>query len=298
MSKKVKFIINPIAGGVSKENIVSDISNLIDKNHYEYSIIFTEYHGHATLLAEEAVRMKTDIVVAVGGDGTVNEVAKALVGTDSALGIVPCGSGNGLANHLQIPVNLTGALKIINRGFSTRIDSAQINDIPFFCTCGVGYDAKVCNEFTKAGTRGLSTYVSKSISLYFSYKPLIYKIDTGEIEIIRKALIITGANANQWGNNFHVAPKASLKDGLLDLIIIHPIHLINAIPMPIQILGYTFDHNSRVENIKCRSVEIQRGEEGEAHFDGEPVILGRDIRIKVIPDSLNVIVSRSQVSKI
>ena len=304
--KRILFIINPIAGGISKDKVVTAIGNIIDKEKYLVSIDYTAYAGHATEIAANAAADGVDIVVAVGGDGSVNEVARALVGTSTSLGIVPCGSGNGLARHLHIPVHLTGSLRIINSGFSTVIDSADMNGNTFFCTCGVGYDAKVCNDYTNSGSRGLKTYVEKSISGYFSYRPKYYRITTdGSCEIIRKAFIITCANANQWGNNFHVAPNASLKDGELDLVIIHPINIISAIPMPAQILGFHFDRNSSVEVIRCKKADItclspeqKPSFHMEAHYDGEPLMVGKDVHIQVIPSSLNVIVSKIYSKKL
>ena len=294
--KKILFIINPIAGGSGKEKVLAAIGHLIDTEKYSVSIDFTAYAGHATELAASAVKRGVDIVVAVGGDGSVNEVAKALVGTSTALGIIPCGSGNGLARHLHIPVHLTGALRIINSGFTTSIDTGKMNGNPFFCTCGVGYDAKVCHEYSKAGTRGLITYVGQSVLNYLNYSPHFYRIKIGDKEIIRKALMVTCANANQWGNNFHVAPAASLKDGLFDLVVVHPIDFLSAIPMPAQILGYHFDRNSRVETFRCSKAQIvcfQR-EEQEVHYDGEPTMSGPELTVEMLPASLKVVISKSK----
>ena len=298
--KRILFIINPIAGGSRKEVVLAAIGHLIDTEKYSVSLEFTAYPGHATELAAAAVEHGADIVVAVGGDGSVNEVAKALVGTPVALGIIPCGSGNGLARHLHIPVHLTGALRIINSGFTTSIDTGRMNGLPFFCTCGVGYDAKVCHEYTRAGTRGFITYVEKSLANYLDYEPRFYRITIGETEIIRKALMVTCANANQWGNNFHVAPSASLKDGLFDLVVVHPIDLLSALPMPAQILGYHFDRNSRVETFRCPKAQVvcfQSGDQ-EAHYDGEPVLTGPELSLEILPASLKVVISKSKLKSI
>ncbi len=309
--KKLVFIINPIAGGVRKEKVVAAIGKYIDKSRFMTEIRYTEYAGHATALADSAVKEGADIVVAVGGDGSVNEVAKALLGTSAALGIIPCGSGNGLARHLCIPMNLKSAIELINADFVTVADSASLNGIPFFCTAGIGYDARVCSEYTKAGTRGLATYVEKSIAEYFTYKPRWYRIKTEKEEIIRRAFVITFANANQWGNNFHVAPHASVKDGMMDLVIIHPIQLLHAIIMPSQILGYRFDRNPDVEIIRCTRAEVfclpevpgkedKRGASPgmEAHFDGEPWVSGPELSVKIHPESLRVVVPETELSRI
>ena len=314
--KKLVFIINPIAGGVRKDKVVTAIGKYIDKKRFATEIRYTEYAGHATALADSAVKEGADIVVAVGGDGSVNEVAKALIGTSVVLGIIPCGSGNGLARHLCIPMNLRAAMTLINKTFVTTVDTASVNGVPFFCTSGIGYDARVCSEYTKAGTRGLVTYVEKSIAEYFTYHSRWYRIKTEHGEIIRRAFVITFANANQWGNNFHVAPHASVKDGLMDMVIIHPIQFLHAIIMPSQILGYRFDRNPDVEVIRCRKAEVSRlpGQlektpypvEGhdvdravmEAHYDGEPLLSGPDLVAEVHPDSLHVIVSAADLSRL
>lgn len=288
--KRLLVIINPISGISSKKSVVNAITSNIDMKKFDVMMHFTQYPGHATVLAEEAVKNKVDVVVAVGGDGTVNEVAKALVGTSTALGIIPCGSGNGLARHLHIPMDVRKAVQIINEGTAVAIDSMTVNGIPCFCTMGVGYDAKVSEEYSKESTRGFVTYARKFIGGWFSYEPQEYIIVTDEKVMERKAVAITCANANQWGNGFHVAPKASLRDGLIDVTIIHPIKLVNAIPMPAQILGYSFDKNPDVETLRVKSLLIKRRNTDVIHVDGEPMVVSKDIMIKVLQESLKVIV--------
>lgn len=282
-------IINPISGRSSKKKIVNAVQSYIDKNKYELRICFTEYAGHATVLAEEAVKDGVDVVVAVGGDGTVNEVARALVHTTTTLGIIPCGSGNGLARHLHIPMNVRKAVEIINTGAIEVIDTLSVNGRPCFCTAGVGFDAHVSAEYAKDQTRGLFTYIRKAVREWFKYKPQEYIIETDNQLIKRKAVSITWANANQWGNEFHVAPKASLKDGLMDVTIIHPIKFFHALAMPFQILGYSFDRNPDVEVIKTRNLKICPTEVAWIHIDGEPIWSITNVAIAVHPASLQII---------
>ena len=292
---KATFIVNPISGRSSKESIVGAIAGSVDMDRYEVTIRFTAAPGHATTLASEAVQSGQQLIVAVGGDGTVNEVARALVGTDAALGIIPCGSGNGLARHLHIPMNPRKAIEILNQGQIRRIDTLTVNGTPCFCTAGVGYDAFVSEEYAKEPTRGLVTYVRKAVENWFDYTPEQDLIETEEGMFSRTALAITCANANQWGNGFHVAPKASLTDGLIDVTIIHPIKPLNALPMPVQILGYSFDKNPGVETFKTSGLTIRRATPAPLHIDGEPQSGTRDITIALRPASLGVLCGDGEV---
>lgn len=290
--KKLTFIVNPISGKASKESIISTIVSHINMSEYDVTIRFTSYSGHATEIAASAVKDGVDVVVAVGGDGTVNEVARALVGTDTALGILPCGSGNGLARHLHIPMNVRKAVEIVNDGNIDEIDSLSVNGIPCFCTAGVGYDAQVSAEYAKDSARGLATYVKKAVQGWFSYEPQEYIIETDTQILKRKAVSITCANANQWGNEFHIAPQASLKDGLMDITIIHPIHLKHALSMPVQILGYSFDKNPDVETIRAKKVLIRKFNSHSIHIDGEAMMISSDLNFEIFSKSLKILVNK------
>lgn len=286
---RLLFIVNPISGPSSKGNILSAITGSIDMQKYDVTIRFTNHSGHATELASDAVAEGYDVVVAVGGDGTVNEVARALVGTDTALGIVPCGSGNGLARHLRIPMNTCKAIEIINAGEVDTIDVMTVNGQYCFCTTGVGYDAKVSAEYAKEERRGLVTYARKAVEGWFDYEPEDYIIEINNQVLKRKAFAIVCANANQWGNDFHVAPKASLKDGLIDVTIIHPMKWYNAISVPVKMLGYSFDKSPEVESFQTEKLVIKRNNIASAHIDGEPVTLGNSVKVELLKGSLKII---------
>lgn len=325
--KKLVCIINPIAGKGNGRTLADIISKNLDSNVYDFSIRFTEYAGHAGQIAAEAAAQGVDVVIAVGGDGTVNEVASKLSGTNTALAIIPRGSGNGLANHLGLPKNIRENLALINKGTVACIDTACVNDHPFFCTCGVGYDAKVAMDYAKAGTRGLITYVRKTLEAWHSYAPGTYHITTDNADFEIKAFLITIGNANQWGNNYHITPRASLQDGLLDITIIHPFNLLQAIPIPIQLLDSHIYHNSKVDALRSGHIRIERLPadhdasvdhrmvpsdaqransvaqvthsdaqmessvvQQEAHFDGEAFMAGPVLDIRITPANLNVIV--------
>jgi YegS/Rv2252/BmrU family lipid kinase len=281
--------VNPISGRSSKKRVISIITTHIDTKKYDVTIRFTSYVGHATEIAKSAVNDGVDIVVAVGGDGTVNEVARALVKTETILGIIPCGSGNGLARHLHIPMNIRKAVELINGGPIDSIDSLSVNGNPCFCTAGVGYDAQVSVEYAKDLSRGLLTYVKKAVQGWLSYEPQKYIIEIGNQVIEYKAVTIVCANANQWGNEFHVAPKASLKDGLIDVIIIHPIKFKHAVLMPFQILGYSFDQNPDVETLRASSLSIKMQLSNPIQVDGEPMLNNKNMVVELYPNSLKVI---------
>ena len=217
--EKIAFVINPVSGTKNKSNIRQIIEKELDTKLFEPIFVFTEHCGHAKELTKNFVEDGIKFVVAVGGDGTINETAGALIHTESALGIIPVGSGNGFALHIGIPKNVKKAVQKLNNANIVSVDYGLKNEQPFFCTCGVGFDAYVSTEFAKSGKRGFINYIKKSISCYFSYKPEKYSLLGNDIDMDINAFLITFANASQWGNNAYIAPKASITDGLLDIAI-------------------------------------------------------------------------------
>ena len=291
MKKKIVFIMNPISGTSSKAAVPSLIDSTLDKEQFEYEIKMTERPGHASELAAEARDNHADIVVAVGGDGTVNEVARSLVHSDSALGILPCGSGNGLARHLLLPMNLKKSIEIINACEIHDLDYGVINEYPFFCTCGMGFDAFISMKFAEAGKRGLMTYVEQMLREGLSYKPETYEIEDEMGSKTYKAFLISAANASQYGNNAYIAPHASMSDGLLDVIIMQPFSLIEAPQVTLEMLNKTIDKNVNICTFKARHVHIHRSKPGLIHYDGDPLMSDADVEIEVKPKSICVVVN-------
>ena len=199
--KKISFIINPISGTQGKEQILKWLDEKLDKSRYIPEVIYTERAGHAVEIAALKAKEEAFAVVAIGGDGTINEIARSLVHTKTALGIIPCGSGNGLARHLQIPMDAKKAINIINEGLIDIIDYGKINDVPFFCTCGVGFDAFVSLQFSKAGRRGPLIYLEKTLLESLKYKPETYELEMDGSTLRYKAFLIACGNASQYGNN-------------------------------------------------------------------------------------------------
>ena len=243
--KKIIFVVNPISGTQEKRAILKWIVERVDRSIYDYSIVKTEYAGHASQIAAEAVNNKVDIVVAIGGDGTINEIARSLIHSETALGIIPCGSGNGLARHLRIPMDPKAAVDIINKGTQFSIDYGKINNIPFFCTCGVGFDAFVSLKFADSGKRGLLTYLENTLHESLTYQPETYEIENEEGTVKYKAFLIACGNASQYGNNAYIAPQASLTDGLMDVTILEPFTVLDVPSLSFQLFNKTIDQNSR-----------------------------------------------------
>ena len=289
--KKILFIANPIAGGRSKETVRTRIAKLMDKSESEWEFLYTKEPGDATVLAAES---DADVVVAIGGDGTVNEVARGLLGTDKALGIIPCGSGDGLARHLMISHNIDRAIRTIREMEIRRMDHGVINGLPFFCTCGVGLDAIVSMKFAKSGRRGLIVYIEKCLETWLRFNPDRYRIDIDGTVIDTEAVLITVGNANQWGNESKITPLASLQDGLLDVTVIKPFLSIEIPLLAAMIMDGHIYRSSRVICMKGNQIIIHRDSIGEAHLDGNPTMLDKDIEISVVPDALNVIVPRKK----
>lgn len=289
--KKITFIINPISGTGKKDQIPKLIDQILDPQKAKYEIIYTEYAGHAKEISAKKASEGVDVVVAVGGDGTVNEVASSLVHTHTALGILPCGSGNGLARHLGVPLRQAEAIALLQNGDEHIIDYGKINkERLFFCSCGVGFDALVSWKFAQASTRGLLTYCQIAIKENFSYKAETYKLtaDTGET-LEDKAFVIAFGNAAQYGNDAFIAPHASIQDGVLDVTLIKPISLYDTPILSYQLFAGTIDKNKKTRTLKCREVTLEREKEGPMHYDGEPFMAPKDLTIEIIKGGLKVI---------
>jgi len=292
MKSKIAFIINPFSGTGKKEDIPALIQQTLDTMLYDPEIVYTEYRGHGTELAKSFVHKHFQVVVAVGGDGTVNEVGRSLVHTNTSLGIVPIGSGNGLARHLGIPMNIKKAIKQLNRSEPILMDYGIVNNRPFFCTCGTGFDAYVSTEFAKGKKRGVMSYIEKIITGYFSYKSQNYHLVGDGIDLKSKAFVITFANASQWGNNAYIAPQASVQDGKLDISIMSSFPIIAIPTLALQLFAKTIDKDLFMTTLRSKDITLVREESGPFHYDGEPYEEGKEIQIKTIPDGLKVLVNK------
>ncbi len=288
--EKILFIVNPVSGSGRQKRIGGLIERYLDKSRYQSRIHFTERKGHAIELAKAAVAEGVTVVVAVGGDGTVNEVGQGLVGSKTALAIIPTGSGNGLARHLKIPRNFRKALGIINQGKRYTIDTATLNGSFFVNVAGVGFDAHVARKFEKTTQRGFLSYFSISTSAYTRYRPKKYTITVDGNVFIRRALMVSFANSSQFGNNTTIAPKATLDDGLIDVCILRKLPFWKITLLSPLVFTKQFDKTPYLEIIQGKEVTVTRKKGKYIHLDGDPVKEGRSFAVKVHPLSLQVIV--------
>lgn len=289
--KKILFIMNPISGNAKKTGIPKIIETTLDTRLFDFEIEQTKYVGHACELADKAKDNGYDAVVAVGGDGTVNDVAKALTHSETALGIIPCGSGNGLARHLMLPMDIAKAVEVINAFTIHDLDYGVINDIPFFCTCGMGFDAFISMKFAESGRRGPVTYLENILREGVKYKPETYEIKDESGSSLCRAFLISCANASQYGNNAYIAPQASMSDGLLDVIIMEPFDILDAPQISIDMFNKTLDKNSNIKTFKTKHIQIHRQKPGFIHYDGEPVMTDSDVDISIRDKGIKIIIN-------
>ncbi|MDL2215327.1 diacylglycerol kinase family lipid kinase [Dysgonomonas sp. OttesenSCG-928-M03] len=294
LKKKIHVIINPVSGTKSKKNIPDKIIETVDSLQYEIDFFTTQYEGHATEIASQSVKDKADYVIAVGGDGTVNEVAKALVNTDVVLGIIPSGSGNGLARDLYIPMNRTKAINILKDGNIKRIDYGIANDNIFFCTCGVGFDAKVSEKALTQSKRGVLMYAKNMITTFFYFEPEKYKVICAEGTFEDEAFVVTCANASQYGNNAYIAPHADIQDGKMNISIIKPLSTFNVPKTMIQMLSKNLEvaKNTKLVELITSEAIIEREKEGVMHLDGNAIYTDKNINVSIVKQGLNVLVPK------
>lgn len=289
--KQIVFIVNPISHEIKGVDIKKIIEKNLDSSQFDYKILYTQYAQHATKLAQEALT-SSDIIAAVGGDGTVNEVGGALINTKAMLAIIPVGSGNGLARHLGIPVGLTEAIKALNHAHSIVVDTAKINDKTFLGVAGIGFDAYVAHKFALFGKRGFFSYCQVALKEFSSYTSQPYSILIDGKQINRRAFILTFANSSQYGNNFIIAPKARISDGYLDLVIIDDIPAYSIPQFLYRFRNGTLNYSSHFETHPFKEITIQSSYI-QAHIDGEPIVCQNEIKVKVQPKSLKILIPKN-----
>ena len=234
-----------------------------------------------------------EYVVAVGGDGTVNEVARGVRDTETALGVIPIGSGDGFARHIGVPLRAQRAIEMLNHSEAVKADYGLANDRLFVTTCGTGFDALIAYHFAKDGSRGFVTYLKKILQDVLTYKTETYRLTCEDgTEIEQRAFLLTFANANQWGNDAYIAPKASIQDGKMDICIMSTHVLLGAPELALRLFTKSIDGSLFMNTLRMREVTLHRETEAPFHIDGDPVEMPQDVHIKIVEDGLRVLVEK------
>ena len=293
---RIDFIVNPVSGQKDKSQVLSAIGKHLDFSIFEPRILFTTAAGEGLVLARES---QADVVVAVGGDGTVSEVARGVIGTEKILGIIPCGSGDGLALHLGISRAPMLAVETLNKGYVTETDVAYMNGEPFFCTAGFGLDARVSMEFARSTRRGLSRYIELAWEEWLKKDLEEYTISGADGVLWQgKAVFVTVANANQWGNQARIAPMASLQDGLIDVVVVNPFSTLEIPDLATRLMTGRAPSSRHFLHFKGSRFHIRRQADGAVHRDGDPFLSGTDFDFTLQPRLLKVMVPRGKNEKI
>lgn len=291
MRRNLLFIVNPVSGIGKQQNIEDVLKKGIDSTYIDYNIEYTRHIHHGRELASEAVTKGCyDAIIAVGGDGSVNDVATGMVGSDIALGIIPCGSGNGLARNLKIPLTPIHAVEVLNHYKVAEIDTIQLNDRIVTSIAGIGFDARVARRMHQAKARGLQAYARIIVTDYPTYKEHTFRLNIDGNEIERKAWFISFANSNQFGYNTTIAPQAKLDDGLIDVCVVDRIPLMHLpLTAPLLYLNH-FELSQHVEYFKAHEVTIYNNSEKWVNIDGEGERLGEVLHFQNNRKSLKVLV--------
>ena len=297
MGLKLKIIINPSSGReTARVNIEDMLAYLASQKKLERAdIYYTAARYDATNYAKNTNVDEYDYLIAVGGDGTVNEVARGLRDTQTALGIIPMGSGNGFARHLNVPMRVNKAIEMLNHSEPIAVDYGLANDHLFVTTCGTGFDAMIAEQFAAAGKRGFATYIQKIVSDLVSYKPQHYRIvsnDDSKLNIDTTSFLITFANANQWGNEAYIAPHASIQDGKMDICIMSGKAIFAAPSLALGLFTKMIDKSLFMDGAQAKEITLYRDEKAPFHIDGDPVEMEKDIHIRIVEDGLKVLVEK------
>jgi YegS/Rv2252/BmrU family lipid kinase len=284
---KALFVVNARSG--RKRDF--DIAAVIGKAWaFEHEIVSCAEKEDLDGILDRGEANGVDVVFAVGGDGTVHETAKRLIGRKAALGILPIGSGNGFARHIGLPIDPAASLDSCRGGRIVEIDTARVNEHPFLGVMGIGFDAVIADRFASSHVRGLETYIRAGLRAFADFKAEEYEVTANGAVMKKAAFVIAIANSGQYGNNARIAPLASLQDGLLDVVIIDDTNVIHAAFLLARLFSGTMHRAGGVTSLQTEEVTIVRPAAGPAHLDGEPFTLPRELHVRVVPRSLRLLV--------
>ena len=297
MNRRIIYFINPISGTSGKNTLIKKIEVKTSLQGLPFEILYTNAEGDYQFLKEKVLREQITDIVICGGDGTVSKIAGSLLNEKVHIGIIPMGSGNGLALAAKIPTKIDAALDIIFKGNANFVDSFTINDTFSCMLCGLGFDAQVAHDFSKETTRGLVTYIKQTIINFIRMRPFNFEINYGEKSIHTAAFFISIANSNQFGNQFTIAPKASLSDGLLDFVIVKKMpkyrFLWSVLKQVINGKLKDYDessfHKEEVCYFQTDRLMIQNRDMAPLHIDGDPSNTSSEFKIAIIPNAFKLL---------
>ncbi len=291
------FVINPISGTRRKKKLPNLIRKYLNHDKFSYKIYYSRYKGHAGEIAREAVNENIDVVCAVGGDGSVHEIGINLIHSKTTLAIIPWGSGNGISNHMGIPLRTIRALACLNRFDSIHIDTVSVNDSHFLGIGGYGIDAFIAKKFDQTKKRGLKTYIKHTVKEFYKFKPIDVSIEIGQEHKRVKAFLLSVANTSEFGNRFALSPKSSVQDGVLEMIIVKPFPKWTSPFLVARFLRKKGDKSKFVETISFKKAILNLSDD-LAHYDGEHIKENKTIKIEVVPRSLKIVVNNKKIARI
>jgi YegS/Rv2252/BmrU family lipid kinase len=289
MKKRILVLINPKSGTGKQNKAINALNKTIDFQLFETEIIYSQFKGHMSVLAKNAAENNYDAVVVVGGDGSINEAAQGLIGTKTALGIIPIGSGNGLARHLKIPLQIKSAIEKINAFKTEQIDTARINNHQFVSLAGIGFDAHIAKQFDISGKRGLWNYTKISVREFFRFSSQKYYLSIDEKDYEEEAFMVVFANANQFGNNFVISPQGKINDGLLDVCIVRKPKIYQVPDLFLKLFLKRIHHADLIKIVRAKNINVRLKHSNLINLDGESVVIDGDLTLAINPLSLHII---------
>lgn len=294
MNKNYYFIVNPIAGPFNNIRYCEQITKELMLDNNQVETVKTKHKGHAFALASAKANEQDTLIVSMGGDGTFNEAASALVNSNASIAHIPRGSGNGLARMLNIPRLRYLTTKYLADGNIKKIDAGKINDRYFFCTCGFGFDAYIADRFNKSRLRGSLLYGWYIFKLFNRYEGVKASFTVDGVKYYGDYFVVTFSNANQYGLNARIAPQADLSDGLIDVTLLKPFPRMLAPIMAISLLAGFINRMPYVKTLQASKVEILSVSSSYFHIDGEAVHMNYPASIKVYKEALKLHIPRNQ----